>query len=573
MITRRRDVLAAMGLLPMTLAAADTPVTVFSARKIITMDPRLPTATHVAVADGRILGCANGLAALKPLLGGRDVRVEDRFAKAILMPGFIDPHVHPMQSAVMLNLPFVAPEDWDLPARLYKGAQSQAAWRARLQEELARSDARPFICWGYHELFHGPLDRTALDAIAPDRPVVIWQRSFHDVIVNTATLRDWGFADKAALDAAVAASGADPAHVDHARGVFSETGLLLALGKLRPHILTPAKIQSGMATMQALMRRSGVTTISDMATGIFAGFDAEAGMIRAAFERSGNPSRVMLMPMATNVAAGVDLDPWFRDLQGRWQSPHVRVDRRVKLLADGAFFAQNMMMNPPGYSDGHTGKWITPPEALRAQARRFWDAGFSLHIHVNGDMGLDVVLDALATLGPRRGEQTITLEHLGYAEPAQIERLARLQLMVSAQPNYIRVLGDAYGKHGLGTERAAHINRLGTLGRLGVPLGLHSDFNMAPIDPLYLAWIAANRETIGGHVLAKEERLSVDKALRAITVDAARVIGMDGLVGSITAGKMADFTVLARDPFAMGREKLRAAGVRGVVFEGRYQEA
>ncbi len=102
-----------------------------------------------------------------------------------------------------------------------------------------------------------------------------------------------------------------------------------------------------------------------------------------------------------------------------------------------------------------------------------------------------------------------------------------------------------------------------------MPLGLHSDFNMAPIDPLYLAWIAANRETIGGNVLARAERLSVDKALRAITIDAARVIGMAGQVGSITAGKKADFTVLAQDPYQLGRTGLRAATVEGVVFEGR----
>jgi predicted amidohydrolase YtcJ len=99
---------------------------------------------------------------------------------------------------------------------------------------------------------------------------------------------------------------------------------------------------------------------------------------------------------------------------------------------------------------------------------------------------------------------------------------------------------------------------------------MHSDFNMAPVDPLYLAWIAAHRITIGGTTKASNERLSLDKALRAITIEAAQVIGMDSLVGSIAAGKKADFTVLDADPYAVGAAQLRDLKVRGVIFEGQY---
>lgn len=106
-----------------------------------------------------------------------------------------------------------------------------------------------------------------------------------------------------------------------------------------------------------------------------------------------------------------------------------------------------------------------------------------------------------------------------------------------------------------------------------MPLGLHSDFNMAPIDPLYLAWIAANRVTLDGHVKAPQERLSLDKALRAITIEAAQVIGMDAMIGSIAAGKKADFTVLDRDPYKAGAAALRDIKVEGVVFEGNYSPA
>jgi predicted amidohydrolase YtcJ len=559
--------------LPARIAAAQSaPVTIFEAAKIVTMEPSLPSARFVAVAEGIILGLADSVAALEPWTRGRAVTVDRRFAKNVLMPGLIDPHVHPVQAAVMLNIPFVAPEDWVLPSGTYKGAQTPSAYRLHLAEELAKSKADPFICWGHHQLFHGSIDRAELDRIAPDRAVIIWQRSFHEVIVSSAVLKTWGLGGEAAFNLAVAAIEADPDHASFERGVFSETALPIALGKLRPAIITPEKIRKGMAAMQRMMLTSGVTTVSDMGTGIFAGFETEAQLIKAAFERSGNPSRVMLMPMANLLAKEKDIIGWFDDVDGRFASPHVRVDKRVKMFADGAFFSQSMRMNAPGYSDGHIGKWITTPEAVGTQFKRFWDAGFDLHVHVNGDEGLDVVLYGLAALPIRRG-QTITLEHLGFSTEAQNRRIAQMGLMVSAQPNYIRVLGDVYAKDGLGPDRAATMNRLGSLERKGVPLGLHSDFNMAPIDPLYLAWIASNRITIGGSVKAPEERLSLDKALRAITIEAAQVIGMDAIVGSIAAGKKADFAVLDRDPYVAGAARLRDVKVQGVIYEGAWSPA
>lgn len=103
-------------------------------------------------------------------------------------------------------------------------------------------------------------------------------------------------------------------------------------------------------------------------------------------------------------------------------------------------------------------------------------------------------------------------------------------------------------------------------------LGVIEDLpeNRAQTITLYLAWIAANRLTLGGKVLAPAERLRLDKALRAVTIEAAQVIGMDATVGSIAAGKKADFAVLDRDPNAAGAKGLREIRVEGEVFERRF---
>ena len=570
----RRGMLAGISALPLTSVAAKAfarePVTVFEAN-FVTMEPSFPEARFVAVSGRTILGLADSVAALTPWTADRDTKLDRSFAGKTVFPGLIDPHIHPMQSAVMLNVPFIAPDDWVLPRVKSAGVRTSAGYRERLRALLASDASRPLITWGYHELFHGALDRSLLDELAPDRPVVVWQRSFHEVIVNSSMLREWGLFDEAAFNTALAATKADPAHFSFRQGLFSETALPLALAKMRPVILAADKLKAGMADLRTLMLRHGVTATADMATGIFAGFDVEAGSIRSAFDAPDCAARIDLVPMANELDKVTDLDAWYKTARGRVEGNNVRVPRRVKLFADGAYFGQNMRMNPPGYTDGHLGKWITEPADFTRQVQRYWEAGFSLHIHVNGDEGLDVVLNTLEPVitGLRSARQTVTLEHLGYSTEAQNRRISRLGLFVSGQPNYVRVLGDAYAVHGLGPDRAATMDRFGSLERLGVPLGLHSDFNMAPIDPFYLAWIAANRITLDGHTMAPQERLSVAKALRAITIEAAQVIGRDHEIGSIAAGKRADFAVLDRDPRKIGAAMLRQTKVEATVYEGR----
>lgn len=551
-----------------TSPALRSPVTVFEARKIVTMSQSFPSARFMAVADGMVLGLADSMDALAPWTSGREHRLDRRFADKVLFPGLIDPHIHPMQTAVMLNVPFLAPDDWVLPSGKWPGVSGQDAYRARLREIVENKPGEPLIVWGHHEMFHGPLGRPELDEIAVNRPLLVWQRSFHDIYANTAALEWMGLAEEPAFEAAIKSSGAHAEHGDFRRGMFSETALQVAIGKLQPVLLAPANLQKGMAGLLHMMNARGVTTTSDLATGIFARFDTEAGLIASAFANPQSPARVNLMPIAAEIDHVEDLGEWLRSRREQFSSANVLLKRRVKLFADGAFFAQNMRMGPPGYSDGHLGKWLTEPDKLEEQMQRYWEAGFALHIHVNGDEGAAAVLDGLAKFEPRRG-QDIVLEHLGYCTEAQIRQIARMGLMVSAQPNYIRVLGGAYAERGFGADRAALMNRLGSLERGNVPLGLHSDFNMAPIDPFYLAWIAQTREGLDGVGRAPEERLSREKALRSITIEAAQVVGMDDSVGSLAAGKKADFIALDHDPFEVETDAMKEMPIAATVFEGR----
>ncbi|MCY4016355.1 MAG: amidohydrolase family protein, partial [Gammaproteobacteria bacterium] len=168
-----------------------------------------------------------------------------------------------------------------------------------------------------------------------------------------------------------------------------------------------------------------------------------------------------------------------------------------------------------------------------------------------------------------RFDHRFTLHHVGISTNEQLRRAAMLGVVISAQPNYLWALGDQYAESGLGRDRAAQMSRIGAMLRNGIPTSLHSDFTMAPASPLWLAWVAVNRITADGTLMAPDERISVGEALRAVTIDAAFAMGLENEIGSIVAGKKADFTILEADPFEVPAPALRDLEIWGTVFEGR----
>ncbi len=118
-------------------------------------------------------------------------------------------------------------------------------------------------------------------------------------------------------------------------------------------------------------------------------------------------------------------------------------------------------------------------------------------------------------------------------------------------------------------KRAADISPLGGLARAGVPFSFHSDYPMAPAEPLKLVWVAVNRIASDGQVWGADQKLALDLALRAVTLEAAWSIGLEDEIGSIRPGKRADFTVLEQDPYAVAPTAIRDIEIWGTILDGR----
>lgn len=543
--------------------AAGNLLTIYLARDIVTMDPSLPRATAVATANGRIVAVGD-VESMSAWTASHDYVIDARFADKVLLPGFVDNHLHPFLAAIVLDTVWITPHEWRLAGHHVPATKTPEAYLERIEAEIAGGpeSTEPFITWGYHELWHGPVRRPELDAISDRRPIVVWQRSFHEIVVNTPGLEWLGF-DPAADDA--------PIDSDFGTGLFSERGLMAALARMTPYFFAPERLERGLRRLRKIAHHGGITTLADMGVGMYLGLERETALLRQSYDNDETPFRLVLVPVATVLENMTGVDTDVDTVLAGLATPRIRLGRHVKLLADGGFFAQNMRMNPPGYSDGHEGKWMTEPAELYETAKRFWHRGYQLHVHVNGDEGMDVTLDTLNGLLDEkpRFDHRFTLHHVGFATNDQLRRAARLGAVISAQPVYIWALGDKYAEHGLGADRASQMSRIGAMVRNGIPTSLHSDFTMAPAAPLTLAWMAVNRTTAEGTLMAPAERIGVEQALRAVTVDAAFALGMEQEIGSIVAGKRADFTVLEKDPFKVDAAKLKDVPVWGTVFEGR----
>ena len=537
-------------------------ITIYRARRILTMNPARPEATHVAVRDGRILGAGTPA----ELAGWGPATLDERFAEKVLMPGLVEGHSHASEGTFWRYVYLGRFDRMDPDGKVWPGADSIDAIIARMKETqstLAAPDA-PLSGWGLDPIYYGDrrVTRQDFDAVSSTRPIGVMHASGHIFNVNSKALELAGLLRPGVNHPGVPL-GADGLPTGELKGPDAMTIVGHHIGFDREAL---ANDEAGLRRFARLCVRKGVTTATDLAN--LLPQDAVAMMLRVTGE-STFPVRIVSLRRFQALAPKEVVE---RAVELRRQSSDRLRLGAVKAFADGSIQGFSARLRWPGYYNGApNGLWYTPPEVLREVYREALAHDVLVHTHTNGDEATEMALDCLeaALKAAPSHDHRFTLQHCQLADAAQFRRMAKLGMCVNLFPNHHFYWGDQHYATTVGPERAERMNACATALASGVPLAIHSDAPVTPLGPLFTAWCAVNRRTASGRTLGTHERISVADALRTITLGAAYTLKLDGEVGSIECGKRADFAVLNDDPLAIGAENLRDVGIWGTVQGGR----
>jgi hypothetical protein len=433
------------------------------------------------------------------------------------------------------------------------------------------SSNKPLIAWGYDIIAMGsPLDANQLDQISTTKPLVVWDASEHIVFVNHAALK----AFQVNSNDSKTISGIKLDSNNQPNGQFyGVPAAVFILKKALAAAISPAEAYKNVKFLMDLSHRNGITTTTELTFGII-DFQLERDLYNKYFNNPVTPMRLVAVTdgVSANAYKQANAVNFVKSLES--QSTDKLTFKGVKFFSDDAFVSLNMIIENPGYIDGHHGQYITPPEQFMALMAPWWDAGFHIHVHSNGNGGNASTINALSQLMQHkpRFDHRFTIEHYGISTAEMAQKLKLLGGVVSANPSYLYARAELNEPH-IGTERADTATAFNTLLKVGITTSIHSDTPVAPPEPLKEVWMVVNRFGVSGQVHGPNERIDVDQALRMITINAAYTIGMDNKIGSITPGKFADFTVLEADPYATPKEKIKDIPLWGTVMNGQLYPA
>ncbi|MDI2127301.1 amidohydrolase [Yinghuangia seranimata] len=522
----------------------------------VTMDPARPRATAVAVRDGRIVG-VGGRADAHAWTGPdtRTVELGDR----CLLPGFVEAHGHAVAEARLFGTdlvdirPMTVPTPDDVVDTIRKTLAARGA------------EGAAFIGWDTIGHGHGLPEPTLawLDAVSPDAPLVILTQSAHLGFFNT----------RAAERAGVDRTTPDPPGARFGR---SQDGTLLgtayeagAIRRLFPAAGHPREqLVAALRREVARLNQVGVTTISEMAC-LPEWRDA---LLDPKHRLDGLSLRLRLYS-----PAGKAPEPGVHPGEGDDLIREVG----VKIWVDGSPWVGTIAVSFP-YLDTELTRSMGLGSRPRTTTNYSWDAlaevveayfplGWQIACHAHGDLAIDMVLDVYESVLSRyRGrDHRLRLEHVGAMRQDQFVRAAALGVTASVFIDHVYYWGEVLTDDLFGEKYGAHWAAARSAVDAGMRISLHNDPPATPEDPLHNITVAATRRSRQGRVMAPEECLTVEQALRAETIDAAYQLLCDDITGSLTPGKYADLVVLSANPLEVPPEDVRGLEVLATFLAGR----
>lgn len=529
---------------------------VFLGGDIITMaDP--PVVEAMWIKDGRIerLGNADDVRAA----AGSDAEIVN-LDGATLMPGFIEPHTHPLGTALLgtaINVSGFSHE-------------SRAEVMDTLREALDGFLPQPWIiAFGWDPIMVrdlSPPSLAELDELSPDKPFVILTQMGHEAFANSAALRESGIT-RNTPDPPGASFGRD--ENGNLTGAFLEVNAVNYLFRALP-ALPPALTKLILRWKLADYARGGFTTIGVL--GPVGRADDPIQLLRDVADDPHVPVRSVVY----GLPAQLDLD----------SKPDANHDARFELrgvkfwmdgspYTGGAAFAEpyedsELTLQQLHLSPGHMGPLNYQLEEFTQEFGRFHRAGYHVAVHTQGERAVQRVLDAAeAVLNTDPWDNhRHRLEHNALITTEQIQRAKVLGFELSFFTDHIYFYGDRLRE--LVGDRVDRYMPAGTAFREGHLATIHSDNPMTPIGPLRVMRTSMLRiPRKGGEPMAPSERLTIEQALRAMTTNAAWQLGVEEHRGSLEQGKAADLVVLSRDPLDTTPEQFGDIEVLGTWIGGQ----
>jgi len=539
---------------------------ILQAAAAITMNPDQPRAEAVALdADSGTIVAVGSLAQCRA--AAPDAPVTD-LGSAVLMPGFIQAHDHPVPAAVLCQ----QPAHWIAPFVGFPNFSDVEALFDRLRKQTPVG--QPLLFNGLDRLLLSiPMpDRTSLDQYFPDHPVLIFDITGHALYFNSRATVLFGWTN-----------ATPPADTPDARwtrrpdgtagGVGYETqATLMAMGAFLPGVVPSPLVNLG--AWYSTLARNGFTAVGDL------GFISK---LRAPMEElaalPGCPVRYSLYQTTYDPAAHAELD--FGELSG--------MIRRVgyKIWMDGSPSIGTAAISVPyldsarariadvpvGTAPGLSVLNYTPDQFLRLIGR-FADKDVQIATHINGDAGIDVVLDgyeqALSAHGLTGTDHRWRLEHFSTPTREQCARTGALGITASMSPFQALYWGDLYDGVIFESSYGARWQPYRDAYDGGVRPTFHNDGYLSPPLPWLNIQNAVTRRSASGTVHGPEQSLSLYEALEAHTINAAWQQKRDHEIGSIEPGKLADLVLLNTDPYAVDPVRLQETmAVLGTWVSGR----
>lgn len=535
---------------PLASIAAATQL--FVNARVYTVDSDFSVCEALAIAGGKVLATGATAELQAAFADAEIIDCEGR----IIMPGFIEPHMHFLPIASMGHFADIGP--FKFPT--IEGALNHLR---TLVSDLGQDDwlvARQFD--PSLQEGEGALTRHLLDLVSDQHPILVYNASLHFAYCNSRALDLAGISAET-LDEPGSSFGRD---LDG-----SPNGILqgsYAMSQVAKHNPAQRDYDLTSACLDVCHRANavGVTTFCDQATGMSRGIK-ELELYRALADSGRMTARLR---HSLSYA-----------LQDRWDQLGVQPgegDDMVRLTAwkivsDGSNQGFSGLQREPYLNSEDKGVAYVEADALVTMVMDRAAKGWPLAIHANGDQAIDNVLDAyeaaasagLLKHGPYR------IEHCSILHDEQIDRIARLGLSPSFLIGHVYYWGKAMRDQVFGDTKAALLDRTRACTDRGIRWTLHSDEPVTEMGPLRCIQNAVTRDIWRepGSKLAADEAVDVKTAIRAMTIDAAWQCHSDHEVGSLEAGKFADFVVLGDDPTKVLEDKISQIPVLETWLGGR----